>query len=119
MNKLPTVNLADALSREIVRAVQAAMRPTAAFCLVVAGRDKRSDGGGCAATGWLWNDGDIEPLRDRHISLLLPAALRDGVRVSHIALIDGHDQLLLAAFEVQSMRVCMGVAHRGRSPDPC
>lgn len=141
MNKLSTVNLADALSREILRAVQAAMRPTAAFCLIVAGercvfgpwrgaprpaakrtgtreagQDERSGGDECAATGWLSIDADIEPLRDRHISLLLPAALHDDAQVSPIELVDGHDQLLLASFEVHSMRVCMGVARRHDAP---
>src|SRR5579872_4192368 len=103
MNKLSTVNLAGVLSREILRAVQAAMRPTAAFCLIVAGAPCESGSSGeFAATGWLWTDGDIEPLRDRHISLLLPAALHDGAQVLPIALIDGHDQLLLASFAVPS-----------------
>lgn len=141
MNKLSTVNLAEALSREVLLAVLAAMRPTAAFCLVVAGelcefgprrgatrpaakrtetreagQDERRDSEECATTGWLWIDGDIEPLRDRHMSLLLPVALHDGARVWPIELIDGHDQLLLASFEVQSMRVCMGVARHHDAP---
>jgi len=82
-----------------------------AFCLILPGEPSEY-----GATGGMWIDGDIEPVSDRHISLLLPELLHEGGRVAPIELIDEHDQLLLVSFRVQSVRVCTGVAHRHDAP---
>ncbi|HEX3761637.1 MAG TPA: helix-turn-helix transcriptional regulator [Kofleriaceae bacterium] len=111
MRQLFNRGLARALSREIIHIVQIATRSTMAFCVIVeAGATDR------VATGWLAIDGSIEPICDRHISLLLPEALRDGTRVSDVELVDGYDQLLVSSFDVQSARMCTGVARRRDAP---
>ena len=101
----------SALSLEIINIVQIATRSTMAFCLIMEGESAER-----AGTGWLSIGGTSEPLCDRHVSLLLPEALRDGTRVSDVELVDGYDQLLVASFDVQSARVCMGMARRRNAP---
>jgi DNA-binding CsgD family transcriptional regulator len=104
LHKLASAGLIDTLSRGILSVVQAAMSSTAAFCVILG--DELVE---CATTGWLSIDGIVEPVGDRHISALLPEALHDGVHASRIELLDGHDQLLVVSFDVESMRVCAGV----------
>lgn len=111
LNKLPSTGLIDALSREILSVVQAAMGSTAAFCLIMGDELVKR-----ATTGWLSIDGNVEPVCDRHISVLLPEVLHDGARASHLELLEGHDQLLVVSFDVESMRVCAGVARRRAAP---
>ncbi|MBZ5602238.1 MAG: helix-turn-helix transcriptional regulator [Acidobacteriia bacterium] len=111
MKQLFNRGLASALSREIINIVQIATRSTMAFCLIVEGESAER-----AATGWLSIDGSIEPTCDRHIALLLPEMLRDGTQVSDIELVDGYNQLLVTSFDVQSARVCTGMARRRDAP---
>lgn len=111
MKQLFNRGLASALSQEILNIVQIATRSITAFCLIMEGESAER-----AATGWLSIDGSIEPICDRQISLLLPEASRDGTHVSDVELVDGYDQLLVASFDLQSVRMCMGVARRRDAP---